>query len=64
MTKSPPTDGELESKLNMYSWGDYDNPDLIDAFKNEHDVLVQVDSFGSNEELIAKLSTSRGTSGL
>lgn len=63
MAKSPPTDGELESKLNMYSWGDYDNPDLIDAFKNEHDVLVQVDSFGSNEELIAKLSTSRGTSG-
>ncbi|WP_233429266.1 polyamine ABC transporter substrate-binding protein [Brevibacterium antiquum] len=63
MAKSPPTDGKLESKLNMYSWGDYDSPDLIEAFKNEHDVLVQVDSFGSNEELIAKLSTSRGTSG-
>lgn len=63
MAKSPATDGKLESKLNMYSWGDYDNPDLIDAFKNDKDVLVQVDSFGSNEELIAKLSTSRGTSG-
>lgn len=63
MAKSPATDGELESKLNLYSWGDYDNPDLIEAFKAKYDVLVQVDSYGSNEELVAKLSTSRGTSG-
>ncbi|WP_232488710.1 polyamine ABC transporter substrate-binding protein [Brevibacterium antiquum] len=63
MAASPPTDGELESKLNLYSWGDYDNPELIEAFKAKNDVLVQVDSYGSNEELIAKLSTSRGTSG-
>ncbi|MGO2036793.1 MAG: polyamine ABC transporter substrate-binding protein [Brevibacterium sp.] len=63
MAESPATDGELESKLNLYSWGDYDNPELIAAFKAQNDVLVQVDSYGSNEELIAKLSTSRGTSG-
>ncbi|MDK8436722.1 spermidine/putrescine ABC transporter substrate-binding protein [Brevibacterium sp. GP-SGM9] len=63
MAESPATDGELESKLNLYSWGDYDNPELIEAFKAQNDVLVQVDSYGSNEELIAKLSTSRGTSG-
>ncbi|WP_309135952.1 polyamine ABC transporter substrate-binding protein [Brevibacterium oceani] len=63
MAESPPTDGTLESKLNLYSWGDYDNPELIAAFKQQNDVLVQVDSYGSNEELIAKLSTSRGTSG-
>ena len=63
MAASPPTDGELESKLNLYSWGDYDNPDLIEAFKSQNDILVQVDSYGSNEELVAKLSTSRGTSG-
>lgn len=63
MAESPATDGELESKLNLYSWGDYDNPELIEAFQAQNDVLVQVDSYGSNEELIAKLSTSRGTSG-
>ena len=63
MAASPPTDGELESKLNLYSWGDYDAPEIIDAFKSKFDVLVQVDSYGSNEELAAKLSTSRGTSG-
>ena len=63
MAASPPADGELESKLNLYSWGDYDAPEIIDAFKSKFDVLVQVDSYGSNEELAAKLSTSRGTSG-
>ncbi|WP_350270515.1 spermidine/putrescine ABC transporter substrate-binding protein [Brevibacterium sp. CBA3109] len=63
MAASPATDGKLESKLNLYSWGDYDSPDLIQAFKSKYDVLVQVDSYGSNEELVAKLSTSRGTSG-
>ncbi len=63
MAASPPTDGKLESKLNLYSWGDYDNPELLDAFKSQHDILVQVDAYGSNEELVAKLSTSRGTSG-
>ena len=63
MAASPPTDGQLESKLNLYSWGDYDNPELIEAFKSQNDILVQVDAYGSNEELVAKLSTSRGTSG-
>ncbi|UZD62812.1 spermidine/putrescine ABC transporter substrate-binding protein [Brevibacterium sp. JSBI002] len=63
MAASPPTDGKLESKLNLYSWGDYDNPELLDAFKSQNDILVQVDAYGSNEELVAKLSTSRGTSG-
>ncbi|SDT13361.1 spermidine/putrescine transport system substrate-binding protein [Brevibacterium siliguriense] len=63
MAASPPTDGKLESKLNLYSWGDYDNPELIQAFKSQNDILVQVDAYGSNEELVAKLSTSRGTSG-
>ena len=63
MAASPATDGKLESKLNLYSWGDYDAPEIIDAFKAKYDVLVQVDSYGSNEELAAKLSTSRGTSG-
>lgn len=63
MAASPKTDGRLEKKLNLYSWGDYDSPDLLKKFKDSTDVLLQVDSYGSNEELIAKLSSSRGTSG-
>src|SRR5699024_9268375 len=63
MAESPAPDGEIESKLNLYSWGDYDSPDLLGTFNDDFDVLLQVDSYGSNEELIAKLSSSRGTSG-
>ncbi|MDN5808308.1 MAG: spermidine/putrescine ABC transporter substrate-binding protein [Brevibacterium sp.] len=63
MAASPPVDGTIESKLNLYTWGDYDSPDLLGKFRDDFDVLLQVDSYGSNEELIAKLSSSRGTSG-
>ncbi|KAA1424523.1 spermidine/putrescine ABC transporter substrate-binding protein [Mumia zhuanghuii] len=57
------TDGALEGRLNVYSWGDYENPDNIRAFREDNDVTVQVDSFASNEEMIAKIGASRGTSG-
>lgn len=56
-------DGELEDKLNIYTWGDYDDPDVLEAFSERYDVVLQIDSYGSNEELIAKLGASRGTSG-
>lgn len=58
-----PVDGQIEDKLNIYSWGDYDDPDVISAFGDDFDVIVQVDAYGSNEEMIAKLAASRGTSG-
>ncbi|MBW9204381.1 spermidine/putrescine ABC transporter substrate-binding protein [Mumia sp. zg.B17] len=56
-------DGTLEDRLNVYSWGDYESPDNIRAFRSSHDITVQVDSFASNEEMIAKIGASRGTSG-
>lgn len=55
-------DGKLEENLNIYSWGDYDDPSNIEHF-GERGVQVQTDSFASNEELIAKLGATRGTSG-
>ncbi|CDO20466.1 MULTISPECIES: extracellular solute-binding protein [Mycolicibacterium] len=59
---SPPADGRLEDQLNVYSWGDYDDPDNLAEF-SKRGVTVQVDNFGSNEELVAKLGAARGTSG-
>lgn len=56
-------DGELEDKLNIYSWGDYDDPDVLQAFGDRYDIVLQIDAYGSNEELMAKLGASRGTSG-
>ncbi|WGW13874.1 spermidine/putrescine ABC transporter substrate-binding protein [Saxibacter everestensis] len=60
---SPAPDGEVESKLNLYSWGDYEDPADIAKVEKAAGITVQSDSFGSNEELIAKLAASRGTSG-
>lgn len=57
------SDGKLEDRVNMYSWGDYDDPALLKKFKKKFHAVVQADAFGSNEELIAKLSATRGTSG-
>lgn len=59
---SPAPDGTLEDQLNVYSWGDYDDPDNVAAFQ-DRGVSVQIDSYGSNEELVAKLGAARGTSG-
>ncbi|MBN9630027.1 MAG: spermidine/putrescine ABC transporter substrate-binding protein [Actinobacteria bacterium] len=56
-------DGVIESQLNVYSWGDYDDPGNISAFQKASGVTVQLDSYGSNEEMIAKLGATRGTSG-
>lgn len=56
-------DGRIESQLNVYSWGDYDDPANISAFQRKKGVTVQLDSYGSNEEMIAKLGATRGTSG-
>ncbi|MGO3088624.1 MAG: polyamine ABC transporter substrate-binding protein [Galactobacter sp.] len=56
-------DGKLEDRVNMYSWGDYDDPALLRKFKQKFHAVVQADAFGSNEELMAKLSATRGTSG-
>ncbi|MCI0156020.1 spermidine/putrescine ABC transporter substrate-binding protein [Leifsonia shinshuensis] len=56
-------DGVIEGQLNVYSWGDYDDPGNISAFQKASGVTVQLDSYGSNEEMIAKLGATRGTSG-
>lgn len=60
---SLPSDGELEDLLNVYSWGDYCDPDDIGKFRKKTGTRVQIASFGSNQEMISKLSASRGTSG-
>ena len=56
-------DGKREDRLNVYSWGDYDDPGNIRRFRRANGIKVQMDAFASNEEMIAKLSTARGTSG-
>ncbi len=57
------TGGDLENSLSIYTWGDYDSPDVVSAFTSELGPDVTLDSYSSNEELIAKLIAAKGTSG-
>jgi spermidine/putrescine transport system substrate-binding protein len=44
--------------FNLYTWAEYDDPDLMSSFGN-----ITIDVFNSNEDAIAKLESSGGTSG-
>ncbi|MGW8484377.1 polyamine ABC transporter substrate-binding protein [Microbacterium sp. NPDC055903] len=57
------TGGTLEDALSVYTWGDYDSPDVVSAFTSTEGPKVTLDSYSSNEELIAKLIAAKGTSG-
>lgn len=43
------------SALYYFTWSDYVSPELITEFEKQAGVKVVVDTFGSNEELLAKL---------
>jgi spermidine/putrescine transport system substrate-binding protein len=50
--------------LNLYTWGEYDDPKVLKAFAGtKGGATVKLGSYDSNEELIAKLSAAKGTSG-
>lgn len=44
-----------EGKLNIYNWGNYTNPELIEKFSKEYDVEVTLDGYDSNETMLAKV---------
>ncbi len=46
-----------EGKLNIYNWFDYLPQELIDKFSAEYDVEVTMDTYDSNESLLAKLKS-------
>ncbi|CAL4858884.1 spermidine/putrescine ABC transporter substrate-binding protein [Microbacterium sp. MM2322] len=55
--------GALEDAVSVYTWGDYDSPDVVSGFTKTLGPKVSLDSYSSNEELIAKLVAAKGTSG-
>lgn len=57
------TGGPLEDKLSIFTWGDYDDPEVLTDFTAEFGPKVTLDSFNSNEEMISKLVAAKGTSG-
>lgn len=47
--------------LRIYNWGDYLSQEVIEAFENEYNCKIELDTFDSNEAMYAKLAT--GASG-
>ncbi len=55
---------KASGQLNMFTWGDYNDPDLIGALaESTLGVTMKVDYYPSNEDLITKLSAANGNSG-
>lgn len=46
---------QLENELFLYNWPDYVSPDNIKNFENQFGVKVILDSYPSNEDLLAKV---------
>jgi spermidine/putrescine transport system substrate-binding protein len=55
--------GAVEGQLNIYTWAEYDNPDVLTAFTKDKGPKLQVSNYASNEEMIAKLVAAKGTGG-
>ena len=44
-----------EGQLNVYNWGDYINPEVLTLFTEETGIEVTLDTYGTNEEMLAKI---------
>jgi len=44
-----------EGELHIYNWTDYTAPDLVKKFQKETGIKVSIDTYDSNETLLAKL---------
>ncbi len=44
-------------ELHLYNWTDYTSPDLVKKFEDETGIKVVVDTYDSNETLLAKLKS-------
>lgn len=48
---------DKKEKLYVYNWGEYIDPEVIDAFEEEYNIKVVYSTFDSNEEMYAKLKS-------
>lgn len=48
-------------ELNVFNWGEYINPEVLKAFEAETGIKVNLSTYSSNEEMLAKVQG--GTTG-
>lgn len=46
-----------QGELNIYNWGEYINPAVLQKFEEDTGIKVNLDTYGSNEEMLAKVQT-------
>lgn len=56
----PPV-GESDAAIHVFNWGEYIDPDLLDAFTEETGIRVIYETFDSNEAMLVKINQG-GTS--
>ena len=54
---------ELGSQLDVYNWAEYDSTKVLNKFTHEDGPAISVDTYNSNEEMVAKLIAANGTTG-
>ncbi|MDO5038837.1 PotD/PotF family extracellular solute-binding protein [Clostridium sp.] len=52
---SASTNSENSKILNIYNWGDYIDPDLVDKFQEETGIKVNYNTFDTNETMYSKI---------
>ncbi|MGF1514955.1 MAG: PotD/PotF family extracellular solute-binding protein [Elainellaceae cyanobacterium] len=57
---TPSAGGEASGTLNVYTWADYSDEELVNRFTEETGVEVTVDIYESNEAMLAKLQAGGG----
>lgn len=48
-------------EVNVFAWGDYFQPNIVEAFESATGIKVNVSTYGSNEEAASKLRAAGGT---
>ena len=44
-----------EGTLNIYNWGNYTSPEMIEKFEKEYDIDVTITDYDSNDTALAKI---------
>ena len=46
---------QADGELNVYNWGEYINPEVLKKFETDTGIKVNLDTYSSNEEMLAKV---------
>jgi len=58
------TPASAAEQLNLYNWTVYINPEILTDFTKETGIAVNLDNYGTNEEMLAKIQAGARGSGL